>query len=272
MMRVILTAALLLLLYSKSFSQDSGEAEGVENPNKIEHADPVFEDLTTDLGARRGENELNVNFGYQKLRKNHHVFLSQLEYEIAPLDNWGIEILFPYSVYFNNDLDETERPGNTMEFFQWGTQITFLKSKRRNISMALSFRNILAIQEPDAGKIKFRFENITYNPYLIFAKNWQESFFLLLTGGFEISQIVGENQIDLAFPINTAFHVKFLKDHFIGLELNNNFKDGEAEIFLRPQVIFQIFEDYTLGASLGIPLGIEDELWTGFLRLAYQFK
>ncbi|CAN5297309.1 hypothetical protein BH23BAC1_BH23BAC1_48230 [soil metagenome] len=272
-MRYFLIALLLNFLASPKLYAQSAIPEEEDPRPKIKHADPVFEDLTTELGARRGENELNINFGYRKLRENHHVFLSQLEYEIAPINNLGIEVLLPYTMYFNNQLDERDRPGNRMEFLQWGTQYTFHTSAKRKISMALAFRNILETQDPNQTDRNFSLATVSYNPFLIFANNWQDKYFFLASGGFQVHQEVVERQWGLEFPLNTAFHYNFSeRDHFVGVEFNKIFEEGEFEMFIRPQVIFQVFEDYIVGISFGIPVNMPDVKWTTFLRLAYEFR
>jgi hypothetical protein len=272
-MKYFFTAFLFYILACPGTYGQETNPEDEDRRPKIKHADPVFEDLTTELGARRGENELNLNFGYRKLRQNHHVFLSQLEYEIAPVDNLGFEIVIPYTVYFNNQLDERERPGNRMEFLQWGTQYTFYASPKRKISMALAFRNILETQDPNQTDRNFSLATASYNPFLIFAKNWKDKFFFLASGGFQLNQEVVEKQWDIEFPINTAFHYNFSeKDHFIGVEFNKIIEDGEFGMFIRPQVIFQVFEDYIVGITFGVPVGMPEVRWTSFLRLAYEFR
>lgn len=141
MKRNFFTACLMLFFFPALANTNALFPEDTLKPVKIKHADPVYEDLTTDLGARKGENQLNINFGYRDLTENHHIFLSKVEYEFAPLDGLGLEIIVPYTVYFNNQLSEIERPGNRMEFFQRATQYTFFTSPEHNISLALSFRN-----------------------------------------------------------------------------------------------------------------------------------
>jgi hypothetical protein len=49
-----------------SAQNDPIESDDEPAAEQIEHISPVFDDLTTDLGARTGENELNVNFGYRR--------------------------------------------------------------------------------------------------------------------------------------------------------------------------------------------------------------
>lgn len=247
-------------------------AEDTLNPVKTEHADPVFEDLTTDLGARKGENQLNMNLGYRELEVGHHILLTQLEYEFAPADALGFEVLIPYTVYFNNELSEVDRPGNRLEFLQWGSQYTFFTSPEKKISLAAGFRNAFEAQEPDESNNRFKIENIRYFPFLVAAKNWEDKFFLLFSGGTEIDHALGEGA-DVEHQLNTAFHYGFSdEDHYVGVEFNKSLEDGDFEMIIRPQIILQVMEDYNIGATFGIPVGAPDLQWTAFLRLAYEFQ
>jgi hypothetical protein len=110
-------------------------------------------------------------------------------------------------------------------------------------------------------------------PFLFSLKTGRINIFFLASGGFQLNQEVVERQWDIEFPLNSAFHYNFSeKDHFVGVEFNKNFQDGEFEMFIRPQVIFQVFEDYIVGLSFGVPVGMPDVRWTSFLRLAYEFR
>ncbi len=101
---------------------------------------------------------------------------------------------------------------------------------------------------------------------------WNPSFFLLFSGGPELTQELQPVEWQLGFNINSNFHYGFSeKDHFIGLEVNKNFENGSLEMFIRPQIILDIGEDFVFGLALGFPSGIEDEKFNGFLRLAYTF-
>lgn len=239
---------------------------------KIKHVDPVFEDLTTALGARKGDKEANVNFGYARLRSNHHIVEAQLEYEFAPMDNLGFEINIPFSLYVNNDLATVERPGNQMEFVQWASQYTFYSNPQKGISMALGFKNIFDISSPERESNNFQIQSINYYPFLVFGKNWRDKFFLLFSGGPELTQELRPLEWELGFNLNSNFHYGFSKkDHFIGLEINKKMQDGAMEMYIRPQLILDVGKDFIFGLAIGFPTGKEDEKINGFLRLAYQF-
>lgn len=134
-------AMLINLSYSQDISAILSKKHPFGSPPAIEHADPVFNDFNTDLGAKKGTGQINLNFGYQNMTEHHHELLSQLEFEYAPVDNLGLELLLPYNVYFDNGLSLVERPGNKLEFLQWSAQFTFLTSYSDGISMAIVFTN-----------------------------------------------------------------------------------------------------------------------------------
>lgn len=241
---------------------------------KIKHVAPVFADFSTDLGSKKGESELNVNFGYQNFSENYHELLSQLELEFALFDDIGIEIRLPYSVYLNNQLATEERPENKMEFVQWSLQYTFFKSIQRGISIATGLTNTFEIESPESQLASNRVPEvkaILYYPFLIFAKNINDKYFFTFAGGPQFSQEFEENQVDFGANFNSAFHYGFSEnDHYIGLELNQQLRDGELESFVRPQVSFELSDKFSLGIAIGVPVGQNDVNWNGFLRLNYK--
>lgn len=203
----------------------------------IEHADPVFNDFNTDLGAKKGTGQINVNFGYGNLTQDHHELLSQLELEYAPLDNLGIEVLLPYNVYVNNKLSLVDRPENRLEFLQWSAQYTFLTQVSKGISMAMGFTNTLEMQSPEPQLNReggFDLESIDYHPYLTFAKNWQDRYFFMFSGGPEFSHDLEQNGLETGAQLNTAFHYGFSdKDHYLGVEFNKEIEEGSLEMYIR---------------------------------------
>jgi hypothetical protein len=249
-------------------------AQDGSDVQQIEHISPVFDDLTTDLGARRMENELNANFGYRRYRNRSSELLSQLEYEIAPVNDLGVEVLIPYTAYFNFQGEEIDRPRNRFEFLQLTAQYTFLKAPAPKISLALGFRSILETQDPRrTDNDDLSLATVTHEPFLITAKNWNDRSFLLLIAGVQFIEEVQDGERSVAIPITTAFHQKIgSSDHVAGVEFNKSFEDGEFEMYVRPQVIFTFKEDYTAGLACGIPVELPEEKWHLFLRLAYAFK
>ena len=62
-----------------------------ELPPKVRHAEPLYLDLVRDLGARKGEKEINVGIDFMNVRNyNQHVILA--EYEFAPINRLGLEV------------------------------------------------------------------------------------------------------------------------------------------------------------------------------------
>ncbi len=276
----ILLTCLLIILATHSHAQHHWEpaappalADTTDADQKIEHVSPVFDDLTTDLGARKGENELNINLGLRRYRDRSSEILTQLEYEVAPIDNLGAEILIPYMAYFNFQGEEIDRPRNRFEFLQFTLQYTFLRSKEQNISAALGYRSILETQDPRRTDRSFSLATVTHEPFLIGAKNWNDRFFLILIGGARFIHDQLENELSVEYPLTTALHHKLgQSDHAVGVEFNKVFTDDGFEMYVSPQVIFTIQEDFTVGLSYGFPVELPEEGGHVFLRFAYAFK
>lgn len=270
MIRYLNSLILLLLVGTLVKAQDVSNVEASEPP--IKHADPVFNDFSTDLGSRKGSGQLNVNFGYQKMKEDHHELLSQLELEYAPVDNLGLELLLPYNIYFNNNMSLVERPENRLEFLQWSAQYTFVSAPASGISLAGGFTNAWEMASPEASPNKgIDLKTIAFNPFLTFAKNWRDRYFFTFSGGPDFVRELEPKNWELGAQLNTAFHYGFSEqDHYVGVEFNKEIADGSLEMMVRPQLILQINEKFNLGAALGIPVGIEDSKWAGFLRLAYE--
>lgn len=270
MLKIILITFLSISLPLWALAQES------ENAPKVKHADPVFEDLTTELGVYKGFYELNTNFGYRKLEDLHHTLLSQLEFEFAPVNNLGFELLIPYTAYFTNPVLQDPRPGNSLEFLQWTVQYTFYQSPQRGISMAVGFENAFERQDPYISPQErqegFSIANIIYQPFLIVAKNWKDRYFILFNGGPGIDQDLEENTIDLVPQLTTAFHYRLSNenDHFLGVELNKSIEEGDFEMFVRPQIKIEITDNFNIGTALGIPVAKPETKWSAFMRVAYE--
>ena len=65
---------------------------------KVEHAEPLYVDLMRDLGARKGEAEINVGFGIGN-HKNYNELYGFVEYEWAVADRVGLEVEVPFSFH-----------------------------------------------------------------------------------------------------------------------------------------------------------------------------
>lgn len=249
-----------------------------EEEDEIKHADPVFEDLTTALGVEKGENELNINFGYRNMVRDYHTLLGQLEYEFAPADNLGFEILLPFTIYFPNPLSFIERPANTVEFLSWTGQYTFFQASEKKISLALGLENTFEstdpYKSPQERKEGFSLENIQYFPFLIVAKNWQDKFFILFKGGPILDHKLDNNAVNFIPQLHSAIHYSISEEdeNYVGLELNKTLEDEGFEMYIRPQLILELSETFDLGVTIGIPVKKPEIRWSTFFRLAYDFN
>lgn len=266
-----------ILLFVLTFSCFlSAEAQEVKPKNKIVHADPVYEDLTTELGGEKGANEININFGYRNLEGLHHTLLSQLEFEYAPANNLGFELLIPFTAYFSNPALDDDPPNNELEFIQWTVQYTFFQSFERNISLAVGLENAFQSQDPyvspEEQKKGFSIEHIFYQPFLTIGKNWNETYFLLFKGGPEFAQDLEESSIDIEPVLTSAFHFKFSQEdeNFLGIEFNKVVEDGHFEMFIRPQLKIELSDKLNIGTTVGIPVSQPDTNWSAFIRVAYE--
>lgn len=257
---------------AQEVTSDFKQLEGSDPP--IKHADPVYNDFSTDLGARKGSGQINVNFGYQNMSDQHHELLSQLELEYAPVDNLGLELLLPYNVYFNNNLSLVERPQNRLEFLQWSAQYTFMSSYAGRISLAAGFTNSFEMESPEPPSNKgIDLKTITYSPFLTLAKNWNDQFFFTFSGGPELVRELEPKGWEVAAQLNTAFHYGFSEPgHYVGVEFNKEISEGSFEMVIRPQLTLELGSKLNLGAAFGVPVAIEDSKWSGFLRVAYELE
>jgi hypothetical protein len=272
-MRIISLLLFLLAAPTVLFAQFFPKKSATGIRPQVMHADPVFEDMTTALGARKGENEINLNLGYNRLKNNHHILLAQIEYEIAPIDYLGFEIVLPYSLYFSNEMSPVPRPENQLEFFQWASQYTFYVNEKKGLSMAIGFKQVLEMRSPELENAEFRLEEMYMSPFLMLGKNWKDRYFFLFSGGPEINRQLHPNKTEWALNMNVNFHYAFSeKDHMVGLEVNKQIAEGQIGTIFRPQIIFNLWEDIVLGMTIGFPVGLEEDRWNAFLRLAYEFR
>lgn len=105
---------------------------------KVEHAEPLYTDLMRDLGARKGEAEINVGFGVAS-KKGYNEYNGFIEYEWAVADRLGLEVEVPFS--FNHKSDNNDGsiyvPNNKIEGLKLATQYTFLVNEKRKMSLAV---------------------------------------------------------------------------------------------------------------------------------------
>ena len=107
---------------------------------KVDHAEPLYTDLMRDLGARKGEAEINVGVGVAS-KKGYNEYNGFIEYEWAVADRLGLEVEVPFS--FNHKSADSDGsiyvPNNKIEGLKLATQYTFLVNEKRKISLAVAY-------------------------------------------------------------------------------------------------------------------------------------
>src|SRR5688500_7807706 len=100
-MRNIKITLLFIMITRIGFSQ----SEMTSQHPKVSHAEQIYFDLIRDLGARKGEKELNVGMGMARM-ENYTIHSYLVEYEFAPLDRIGLELEVPFAFHTTSNLEK----------------------------------------------------------------------------------------------------------------------------------------------------------------------
>jgi hypothetical protein len=234
-------------------------------PVKVSHAEPVFFDLIRDLGARKGERELNIGMGM--ISTDAYTIQSYLiEYEFAPVNRLGVEIELPFSFH---KLPENEDPAQAktetgLEGIKAAFQYSFFISEKYQTTFAVGY-----IYEMHGESFNMlQYSGSTHNPFLIIAKRWGRLHTLLYTGpSFEsqskhhFQSILINTNIDYVFPGTK---------NFLGVELNKEITKEHLAMMVRPQVKMALSNQIALGLAIGIPAGNTEENLDFLLRWIYE--
>lgn len=275
----ILYHFILLIFFTQVSRSVSAQGNATDSMNisrripKLEHAEPLFNDLVRDLGARQGEQELNAGFGMTG-NENYFNYTCFVEYEFAPVNRLGIEVEIPFSFYTRlSSSSNPDIPDHRMESLKLALQYTFWVSSRHGISMAAGYMNEL---EPVSfnryGKGNFFRGNI-YRPFLVAAKNWNRGFHTLLMTGPVLEHDFAGGQLEWSCMLNINFHYMIPGSRsFVGLEMDNTlYPSGEkTAVTLRPQVRLALHKRLLIGIVAGLPVIGEEKQFSFFTRLIYE--
>lgn len=241
------------------------EIEDRKHPDKVLHAEPLYIDLIRDLGARKGEQELNVGVGLtDNLR--YDTYQALVEYEWAPADRVGMEVELPFSFYTRNEPGGPQ-PANQLESLKTAVQWSFFVSQRHQTTLALGYIHELrfgSAREPWLKGNKF-------NPFLIAAKRWGDRLHTLLYMGPQVKQSFRETGSQTTLQINSSLHYMIPGSRsFVGLELNQERAGRQSTVIARPQLRVSITDNLLVGIVTGIPIDKRAERLSSFLRLIYE--
>lgn len=243
-----------ILLYS--FSVNAQENRAL--PDKVHHAEPLYNDLVRDLGARKGEKEFNLGADIKKMGKaDDYGYL--MEYEFAPIDRLGLEVETDFM--YSKSKMENVKSSNELERLRLSSQYSFYVSKKQAITLAVGYTQIFNFVEGGTA----------FNPFFVAAKSWKTNWHTLIYTGPEIGYQYKSKKTAMNWQINTSFHYTLPQtDHFIGLEVNQEVNSGGLETTLRPQVKLGLNNKLAIGMAMVFPIGGKETEISSFFRLIYQ--
>lgn len=238
-------------------------------PHKVSHAEPLYMDLVRDLGARKGEKEINIGADFAKNRDyNEYAFL--IEYEFAPVHRLGLEVEADFS-FFKRAGGDAEIPENKLECLQFSSQYSFLVSTEHQATLAVGYTQILEFIGFKNYGDDHLIKGVAYNPFFIAAKRWGSDFHTLVYTGPVAEQDLAENITTINWLINTTFHYTIPgTGHFIGIEINKEVEGGRFQMTLRPQAKIKLNHRLAIGLVAGLPITEAREGFSCFFRVIYE--
>lgn len=238
-MKKLVALFLFTLVWISSEAQDSNQVLP-----KVSHAEPIYFDLIRDLGARKGERELNVGMGMASHTSiTEYSFL--IEYEFAPINRLGLELEVPVSFSTSNVSETAARSTNGLEGIKAAIQYSFFVSEKYNTTLALGY-----MFERRLTNLHPRYSHI---PFFIAAKRWGRQFHSLLYMGpqYELDKT---HRLTTTALINASIHYMLPgTKNFIGMEVNDEWQSTRNMVMLRPQLKMTISSTSAIGVAIGIP-------------------
>lgn len=240
-----------------------------ELPPKVRHAEPLYLDLVRDLGARKGEKEINVGIDFMNVRNyNQHVILA--EYEFAPINRLGLEVETDFS-FFKRTAEGEEVPNNKLECLRLSAQYSFWVSEKHRLTLAAGYTQIFEFPDfKNYGKSN-AITGVGYNPFFVAAKRLGKNIHTLVYTSPVVEHDVLQRTTQVKWQINTAVHYSIPQtSHLIGIEINKEIEHGMFEMTVRPQVKIKCSKNLSLGLVAGIPVVRKHEHFSSFIRLIYE--
>ncbi len=268
---ILITPFVTIKAQNKRDSIYVREVEHPKLPEKVLHAEPLYIDLIRDLGARKGEKELNIGFGLTD-NNDYDEYTALIEYEWAPLNRLGFEVELPFSFYYRNSKDGNT-PSSKLNSLKLATQYSFYVSQKNKTSMALGYIHEFELNEFNKyGNGRFLTGNI-YSPFYVIAKRWGNNYHTLVYAGPVFGKHVHSKRWETSWQINSNFHYMIPRTrNFIGIEFNKEIDHSDFDMTIRPQMRVEISEYLMIGIVTGIPVKRENQRFSSFLRLIYEPK
>lgn len=238
-------------------------------PLKLRHAEPLYVDLIRDLGARKGEKELNVGFGFND-KKSYTAYTGFAEYEFAVANRLGLEVEVPFEIdVANAGYDKNTVPANRVEGIKLATQYTFLVSAKHQTSLAVGYIQEMEFSDIDILGHAPLFSGTIYNPIFIAAKRLTPNIHTLLYTGPSFSHEFATGTVTTSLQVNANLHYVFSSGNFFGIETNMDFSAEKPEIVFRPQFKIGVSKNVSFGVVAGIPASHQNHGFGAMTRMIF---
>ncbi|QFZ55090.1 phosphoribosylformylglycinamidine synthase [Oceanihabitans sp. IOP_32] len=265
-MKKELTLIGVLFLSFANYAQTTIEPE---TPEKVHHIEPLYIDLVRDLGARKGEKELNLGANFANTT-SYSAYEVLAEYEFAPINRLGLEIETGFSFY-DGYTNSNTTPKNKMDALKLSGQYSFYVSPKHKTTLALGYAQIFEFTDFSSYDTSTFVKEIVYSPFFVAAKRWGDNFHTLIFTGPDLKHELNTDFTDVDWQFNTSFHYEIPNSsHFIGIEFNKELVQDDFEMTMRPQAKLQINETLALGIVTGFPLTENEEKFSSFFRVIYE--
>lgn len=241
----------------------------VSEPVKIVHAEPLYFDLARDLGARKGEKEVNIGVGFTG-NKNYDQQFFLAEYEFAPVNRLGMEIELDFSC-FRKTKEEGVLPESGLECLKLSAQYSFWVSQEHNATLAVGYTQIVEVTGSRKNNRHSVVPGTIYSPFFVGAKRWGNQWHTLIYIYPQIEHHTDKTGYDITWNWNTSFLYTIPQTkNFVGVEWNKEMKEGHLNMGLRPQMKMKLNDKMTLGIVTGFPCRKDDEKFSSFFRIIYE--
>lgn len=240
---------------------------------KVQHAEPLYMDLIRDLGARRGEQELNAGISIQH-NNQYTCYGGFIEYEFALFNRFGMEIEIPVEFYQAQTIDgnNSHVPKNRMDGLKFSAQYTFLVSPKQKLSMAMGYTNQFIFHSFKTlyNENKLAKGNL-YSPFFVAAKKWGANVHTMIITGPLYQQTFSTVRNSLGYQFHASIFHTFLKRNFVGFEINHIYLDDSHTTVIHPQIKIKLCAGLAAGIVTAIPIGSRYEP-SAYVRFIYEPK
>ena len=236
---------------------------------KVHHAEPLYLDLVRDLGARKGEKEVNVGMEFAK-HKNYNEFMYLAEYEFAPVNRLGLEVEADFSFY-GNKKSKAKSMNHQLEALRFSSQYSFFVSEKTQTTFAVGYSQIVDFNDFNKMKSKQVIAGTNYNPFFIAAKKWGNNWHTLLFFSPIIEQSFEEKNVEMRWELNSSIYYNLPgTSHYVGLEFNEALDDSEFSMVIHPEVKIKMNNQLAVGLVNGFSINHHSEDFSLFGRVIYE--